>query len=172
MHALIIGDPGAGKSTLIRRVEAELGLPVRGFETKKETSLEQDGKTPVYLYEAGKPHLQNSENLAGWCNGRQVFPNLEAFDRFAPKLSEPVSEKCIIFMDEIGIMESKSEDFCAGILALLDGDIPIIAAVKSKQTPFLETVKNHPNARCFYLTPDSREEVFRQVLAFLKEQIQ
>ena len=39
MHALIIGAPGVGKSTLIRRVLAELNRPVFGFLTKKEDAL-------------------------------------------------------------------------------------------------------------------------------------
>ena len=40
MHALIVGDRGVGKSTLIRRVLAELNRPLFGYETKKEEQLE------------------------------------------------------------------------------------------------------------------------------------
>ena len=39
MHALIVGDRGVGKSTLIRRVLAELNRPLFGYETKKEEQL-------------------------------------------------------------------------------------------------------------------------------------
>ena len=172
MHALITGAPGSGKSTLIHRVLEELKLPVWGYESKKEPALaDSEGMIPVYLYEIGRPHLQTGENLAGCCNGRGAHPNLAAFDRFAPKLSAPVPENTLVVLDEIGIMESKSEPFTQAILALLDGDAPVIAAVKSKHTPFLETVRSHPKARCFYLTPENREETFRQVVAFLKEQL-
>ena len=40
MHALIVGDRGVGKSTLIRRVLKELNCPFSGFETKKEAQPE------------------------------------------------------------------------------------------------------------------------------------
>ena len=38
MHALIVGDRGVGKSTLIQRVLAELNRPLFGYETKKRNS--------------------------------------------------------------------------------------------------------------------------------------
>ena len=171
MHALIIGDPGAGKSTLIRRVAAALGKPVAGYESKKETELEQDGLIPVYLYEAGQPHVRTGENLAGYCNGRQVFPDIAAFDRFASRLQGPAAPDTLIILDEIGIMESRSEPFKGRILDLLDGDAPVLAAVKCKHTPFLESVRSHPRARCFYLTEENRETVFFQVLDYLRKQL-
>ena len=40
MHALIVGDRGVGKSTLIHRVLKNLNRTVFGFETKKEEQLE------------------------------------------------------------------------------------------------------------------------------------
>jgi nucleoside-triphosphatase len=77
----------------------------------------------------------------------------------------------LILMDEIGFMESKAEVFCKAILKLLDGDIPVIAAVKEKNTPFLDQVKSHPNCRVFYIREDNRNELFEEVLAFLQKQL-
>jgi hypothetical protein len=74
-------------------------------------------------------------------------------------------------MDEIGFMESKAEVFCKAILKLLDGHIPVIAAVKDKNTPFLNQVKSHPNCRVFYIREDNRNELFEEVLTFLQNQL-
>ena len=68
-------------------------------------------------------------------------------------------------MDEIGFMEASSEAFCSGIFRLLDGDIPVLAAVKDKDTPFLQAVRNHPKTTCYHLTEDNREALFQQILA-------
>ena len=73
-------------------------------------------------------------------------------------------------MDELGFMESKAENFCSTVLRYLDGDIPIIAAVKDKSTPFLDAVKSHPNCKCFFISEENREELAEEVLAFMKEQ--
>lgn len=161
-----------GKTTLIHRVLTELNRPLFGFETKKEDSLTDEVKgSPVYIYEAGKAHLQSQDNLVGHCKHRHLINITDAFDRYAPKLMRPVPEDHIVELDEIGFMESKSEAFCDAIMALLDGSVPVIAAVKDKDTPFLEAVRSHPNARCFQITPENRDSLYFDVLAFMKAQL-
>lgn len=174
MHALIVGPIQVGKSTLIHRVLDEIGMPVFGFETKKEEALaDQALGSPVYIYEAGKPHVRQVDNLVAhcgqWCGGWRKSVYTEAFDRFAPKLASPPAGH-IVVMDEIGFMESSSPRFCSAIMHLLDGGAPVIAAVKCNSTPFLDAVKRHPNCRCFEITPENREALFEEVLAFVKQQ--
>lgn len=171
MHILITGSGGVGKSTLIRRIIQELGRPVFGFETKKEDSLAEEGNgSPVYIYDAGKERIRTDENLVGYCKNKHFGTMKEAFDRYAAKLRLPVPENCVILLDELGFMESASEDFCSAVLSLLDGDIPVIAAVKDKDTPFLEAVRAHKNCRCFFITEKNRDELYQEVLDFIREQ--
>ena len=172
MHALIVGAIQVGKSTLIQKVVREIGRPVFGFETKKEDGLaDAQLGSPVYIYEAGKPHEQRADNLVGHCADRRPQVYREAFERFAPKL-ESVPEGCIVVMDEIGFMESQAEEFCSAILRLLDGDVPVIAAVKHNQTPFLEAVRRHPNCRCFAIDEGNRDALYGEVLEFMKAQVE
>lgn len=173
MHALIVGERGVGKSTLIRRVLQELNRPLFGFETKKEDTLADEiNGSPVYIYEAGKEHLQTDGNLVGYCLNRCSAPMTAGFDRYASRLRSPVPDGCIIEMDEIGFMESKSDAFCGAVLALLDGSTPVIAAVKDKSIPFLEAVRSHSNVRCFQITTDNREDLYFEVLEFMKAQLE
>ncbi|MBE6032057.1 MAG: hypothetical protein E7224_02530 [Clostridiales bacterium] len=172
MHTLIVGPRHVGKSTLIRRVLEEIGRPVFGFETKKEDSLATEEKgSPVYIYDAGKERVQTAENLVGHCKNKCFGTMKETFDRYAPKLMGPVPEGHIVLLDEIGFMESESEAFCGAVMHLLDGDAPVIAAVKDKDFPFLEAVRSHPNCKCFYIDEENRNELFPEVLAFVKEQL-
>ena len=169
MHALIVGGIQVGKSTLIQRVVGELGRPVFGFETKKEDALADEQGSPVYIYDAGKPHVQQADNLVGHC---QYPPKVyqEAFNAYAGKLANP-PEECVVVLDEIGFMESQAEEFCDAIMKLLDGSVPVIAAVKHNHTPFLEAVRNHPNCRCFAITQENRDALFGEVLDFMQAQI-
>lgn len=171
MHCFVVGSPGVGKSTLIRQVLTELDRPVCGFLTRKEKD-EWDPVlgNPIYIYPAGEAPVRSAENLVGYCKDRRPVVYKEAFDRFAPYLWEPVPEGGIILMDEIGFMEASSEAFCQGILRRLDGDIPILAAVKDKDTPFLRGIRSHPKARCFYLTRENRPEIFLQLMEALGKQ--
>ena len=173
MHALIVGDRGVGKSTLIRRVLAELNRPVFGFETKKEEQLEDPLRgCPIYIYDAGQPHVQAPENLIGYHKEAGAAAITAAFDRYAPRLLEIVPEGCVVELDEIGFLEAKSETFCRAVMRLLDGNAPVIAAVKNREIPFLEAVRSHQNARCFYITPENRDALYEEVLTFLKQQLE
>lgn len=172
MHALIVGERGVGKSTLIRRVLEELHRPVYGFETKKEDALADALRgSPVYIYDAGRPRTQTAENRVGYCKNHCFDAAPEVFDRFAPRLRQPVPPGAIVVLDELGFMESQASSFCAAVLELLDGDVPVLAAVKHKSTPFLEAVRNHPGAMCFYITEENRDALFPQVLDFLRAQL-
>ena len=173
MHALIVGGRGVGKSTLIRRVLSELGRPLFGFETKKESALEDPVLgDPIYIYDAGAERRQTPENLVGYCKNRHATSITEAFDRYADKLMRSVPHGAIIELDEIGFLEAKAQRFCDAILALLDGSTPMIAAVKDKDIPFLAQVRSHPNAKCFYITPENRDALYEEVLSFMKRQVE
>lgn len=173
MHALIVGPRGIGKSTLIRRVLQALGRPLYGFETKKETSLTDSILgDPIYIYDAGMEHQQTPENLVGYCENKHATCIVDAFERYANKLSYPVPKGAIVELDEIGFLEAKAPNFCKAILSLLDGSVPVLAAVKDKDVPFLEQVRSHPNAKCFYITQENRDALYEEVLQFMKGQIE
>lgn len=173
MHILITGDRGVGKSTLIRRLLAELNRPVFGFETKKE-ELPEDPLLgcPIYIYDAGSPRIRTPDNLIGF--HRQPDPSAvtAAFDRYAPRLMVPVPEGAVVELDEIGFLEAKSEAFCRAVMRLLDGTAPVIAAVKNRDEPFLNAVRSHPNARVFSITPENRDQLYEEVLSFMKQQLE
>lgn len=172
-HALIVGPRRVGKSTLIHKVIEALNCPVSGFETKKEEKMEaEDLGAPIYIHKLGEPWHYSKENLLGYCKNQKTQRISDAFNRYAENLIEPVKKGTILCFDEIGFMEAKEEAFCNAILARLDGEIPVIAAVKDKEIPFLNKVRNHPDCQCFFITEENRDELFEEVLEFMKHQIE
>lgn len=172
-HALIVGDRGVGKSTLLRRVLLELGQPVFGFETKKEPVPGADGSdAQIFLYLTGEPRQQTRDNRVGYCRGGRVTAVPGAFDHFAPALLRPVPEGAVIRFDELGFLESGETGFCGAVLARLEGGVPVMAAVKERDTPFLQAVRGHPQCRSFLITRENRERLFGEVLDFMREQLQ
>ena len=144
MHALIVGDRGVGKSTLIRRVLKELGCPVFGYETKKEAQLEDPVRgCPIYIYDAGEAHCQTPENLIGYHREQNTAAITAAFDRYAFKLLKPVPEGCVVELDEIGFLEAGAQVFCQAVMQLLekykDKDIRIFSC-RDEADEFLKKI--------------------------------
>ena len=168
MHILIVGEKHVGKSTLINKILDKINRPLYGFRTKKEDDLEtEEFGSPVYIYDVSKPQVHEEENRVGYCKDFHTSINIDAFNRYASVLKEDIPQDGIILMDEIGFMESKAEEFCKAIMGRLDGDIPVIAAVKNKETPFLEKVRNHPNCKCFFIDKENRDELFEEVVKYM-----
>lgn len=172
MYAVIVGEPGVGKSSLVQRVVQELSLPVWGLVTRKGDTLEEEaGGFPVYLQHLRGYGQEGERKLVAYCNRKQLEVRKEAFDDVAPLLSQPVPASHLVLLDELGVLERVSESFCAAVLGLLNRNQVGIIALKHKDAAFLNQVRGHQYCRCFHLSLENREEVFLQVLDFMQKEL-
>lgn len=169
-HALIIGEPGVGKSTLIARVRAELDKIEDGFETKRWDVASSSEAVPVYIRRLGEAYVTDDAHRVGYVGSgqRRSFP--ETFDAYAQACATEFGRAELIILDELGFLESEAKLFRKAILTLLDGEVPVLAAVKAKRTAFLDAVCEHPKACCFEIDAENRDEQLALVLAFMREQ--
>lgn len=172
-NILICGDIGVGKSTLIRRLLTETQLDSGGFCTKKEISP-GGYLSPVYIYPADiaeDARTRGAENLVGMCDPcgcREMHP--EVFDALGVDYLQKTMGREVIVMDELGFMESTAPNFCQAVLAALDGDTPVLAAVKNRaDVAFLQQVLTHPKGAVYRITPENREELFHELLPIVRE---
>ncbi|MEA4966055.1 MAG: nucleoside-triphosphatase [Oscillospiraceae bacterium] len=159
-HILLCGERGAGKSTLIRRLLEENTRPVSGFLTKR-LPPDETGFHPIYIHPAGMAAPDcSARNRIGDCNTVVHNVSPEVFNTLgvAYLRARPGS---ILVMDELGFMEAGAEAFVRAVFRALDGDIPVLAAVKARfDVPFLNQVRAHPNADVFTVTEENRESLF------------
>ncbi len=171
MNALIIGPRHSGKSKLIDRIIAALGCTVGGFRTKNAEALEDPERgVPTYFHPVGEPESYSEDNLLGHFKPGNKCPYPAAFDRKAAYVAE-LGGSDIVIMDELGFIENCSPSYCEAVKKVLAGDTPVLAALRDKQTDFLDELKTMPESRCFFLTRDNADAVFHEVLAFMKEQL-
>ncbi len=167
-HILICGERGAGKSTLIARLLAENTRPVYGFLTKR-LAADETGFHPIYIHPAGaEKRAHGDENLIGTCDSRVHNVTLEVFDTLGVEYlrAEPSG---VLVMDELGFMEAGAARFVEAVFAALNGDIPVIAAVKARfDVPFLNEVRAHENAAAYTITPDNRDEIYEALLPVIR----
>lgn len=171
-HILISGERGVGKSTLINRLLDACPRPRYGFITKMEPAG-ADGFHPIYIHPAGQrlaERVYTQDNCIGACDSRTHRPRVEVFDTLGVRYIRAACPGGILVMDELGFFEARAEGFTAAVLEALSGDIPVIAAVKSRtDVPFLNAVRAAPRAEVFYITPSNREELFERLLPRIRE---
>lgn len=163
-HLLICGERGVGKSTLIHRLLEHSTREVGGFVTKRLPVADENGFFPIYLYPASQSEGERrneTANLVGTCDSRSSIRHPEVFDGLGAQLIESAPEGGIILMDELGFLENDARAFQSTVLRALDGETPVLAAVKPKDTPFLRAVRGHK-------TQSSSSSTSRTVMRFLK----
>jgi len=160
---LLLGRRRSGRSSMIRALLRDVEAPVYGYETVT-MGTRPDGYHEIYLYPYGQTqHEKREENHVGDCNTRERVIYNQVFDTLGTSCLT-VKKDGILVMDEIGFMESEAKAFCRAVLNRLDGPLPVLAAVRTGiETPFLRAVIDHPNVRCYALSPESFDERYREL---------
>lgn len=166
-HLLICGERGVGKSTLLRRLLADSTRPVSGFVTKRLPIADEKGFYPIYIHPAVQPEEARSyrrENLVGICDSRRSVPHGEVFDKLGVCYLDAAPENSLILMDELGFLENDALSFQEAVLRRLHGEVPVLAAVKPKDTEFLCRVRNHSRAEVFWIDAQNRDALYTKLL--------
>ena len=167
-HILIVGRNGVGKSTLIRALLEMIPTQVHGVITKKEAP-QPDGFCPVYIHSYGAPRQYGVENRVGLCRQGNSIAFPEAFDRFA--VSEAFPKSGVVVFDALGFLESGAPRFTEAVLKTLDEAPLVIAAVRDKETPFLDAVRSHPRADVYRIDPENRDRLRETLFSEMPDRI-
>lgn len=172
-HIILRGPRGVGKSTLIRRLLEATGAAPGGFVTKKAPPG-ADGVSQIHIFPAARPEEQQLAAADGSCvgacsAGRMLYRRKNVFDTLGVEYLNDTSGRDILVMDELGFMEAEAVEFQRAVLRALDGEFPVLAAVKDKDVPFLREVCAHPNAQVRTITLENRDALFCELLPLLKQ---
>ncbi len=163
---LITGQPGIGKTTVVRRVADRLGPSgLRGFYTEEIRVAGErrgfrlvgfDGTTRVIAHvDFPKHHRVGKYGV-----------DVQALDGAAPLLLPDPGAR-VYLVDEIGKMECLSAHLVAAMRALIAGSTPVVATVGARGGGFIAEVKKQPDCDLWEVTRDNRDGLPAQVLAWL-----
>lgn len=170
-HILICGAKGVGKSTLIRRLCMDANAPIYGYCTKMLSTADADGLFPIYIHPARQTEAERaygSANLIGRCDSRMHDVHTNVFDNLGANYIAAAKPGGYIIMDELGFMEKNAEAFKRAVFNALDGNIPVIAAVKARyDVDFLNRVRAHEKAQLYTITPENRDALYAELLGII-----
>ena len=167
---LLTGRPGVGKTTVLREA-AELleGWRLAGFFTEE---IRQGGVRAGFR---GVPFGSGPEPVIAHTDeglprvGRYAV-DVAAIDEIAAAtLRVGEDEADAVLIDEIGRMECLASEFLDSVTALLDAPLPMVATVAYEGTGLIAEVKNRPDALLWEVTPDNRDRLPAEVVAWLQD---
>jgi nucleoside-triphosphatase len=157
MRILLEGRPGAGKSTVARRLADTLGqdgIAVSGFVTEE---IRESGRRLGFSIErfGGERGVLAHVDLPGPPRVGRYGVDLAALERLAIPALEEVGDVAIV--DELGKMELASDAFRDAFAALLDRPMPVVATVQSASHPFTDALKRRSDVETMRVTTANRD---------------
>jgi nucleoside-triphosphatase len=170
MRILLEGRPGAGKSTIARRL-AELlgedGIPVSGFVTEE---IREGGRRLGFSIEriGGERGVLAHVDLPGPPRVGRYGVDLATFERVALPALEDADG--VVIVDELGKMELASEPFQRAFSALVERSVPVVATVQSASHPFTDALRRRRDVECVRVTRANRDDLPSALAARLRSE--
>lgn len=99
-------------------------------------------------------------------NGMPVHIVLPSFEELGLQYLSEASSYPLIVLDECGRLEQKLPRFRARVLELLDGDVPVLGAVRQDAMGWLEDIRNHPKVQLITVTEQNRNDLPLQLAEY------
>jgi len=166
-NILITGRPGIGKTTLIKKIFAELKGTAGGFYTE-EIRQGRDRLGFKVKDPHGKEGILSHKNSTSNTRVGRYFVHVKGFEQIAlPALQNALTDRTFIVVDEIGPMEECSQAFKQLLLDCLDSHKTVIATIKERGSAFVEKIKARPDAKVIHVDLENRTRLADEILKTL-----
>jgi len=161
MKIFISGQPGCGKTTLVKELIKNYKGSVSGFITEE---IRNNGRIGFKIkdIQTEKEGVLASINLKEGPKVGKYFVNVKDIEEIAIPSLERVAS--IYFIDEIGAMELKSKRFEEMLETALSSDKNIIATLHRN---YVNIYKNY--GEVIWLTRENWNEIFEKIKSRLNE---
>ena len=168
-HLLIVGRPGIGKTTLMKRLTQSLrSCPIDGFVTEELREHEQ--RVGFWLSPLdGRQILLAHRRME---NGVRVGPyrvNVSVLDDIAVSIIRRAIQRAfVLFLDELGKMELCSAPFERAVQEAFDRGPSVVATAGVASMPFLNALKRRKDVELVPLSTANRDAVEEELTARLQ----
>ena len=166
---LLVGRPGIGKTTVIKKVAEALGKQAGGFYTEEIRG--PGGRKGFRLVTLdGEEAVMAHVTLKGGGRPRvgRYGVDVEAIERVGvTALRRAMEQGRIVVVDEIGKMELFCGPFKETVLRAVSGPYTVVATAMAKPNPWVDALKAMPSVTLWEVTTENRDGLPEQVLEWV-----
>ena len=160
---LLTGRPRCGKTTLIKRVMADLGASVGGFYTEE---VRQRGKCVGFkiVTLAGQEALLAHVDFKTPQRVGKYGLDLSALETVGvAALREAMRARQLVVLDEIGPMELRSTIFRDVVTEIFEIGVPVFATITARPFPFTNALKKRSDVNVIEVRATNREQLVSEL---------
>ena len=164
-NILITGNPGVGKTTLIKTIAEELNefQPVGFYTSEIREHGIRKGFELISL--SGDKGILSHINIKSSYRVGKYNVNLEGFESFLDTLPLRYDSVNLIIIDEIGKMECFSRYFIKIIREILNSSKVLLASISLKGGGLIAEIKTREDIELLELRKDNRNAIRSNVMA-------
>jgi len=168
-NILITGRAGCGKTTLIIEMIKELNLNAGGFHTSeiREKGVRKGFKITTLDGEEGI--LAHIDTKSPYKVSKYKVNIRDLEDIGVKSTLEALKENKTVIIDEIGLMEMKSEKFKKAVLTALNSKNKVLGTIRLEHHPFTDKIKVRKDTKIFHLTSENRKEIKTKIINLLQD---
>jgi nucleoside-triphosphatase len=164
---LLTGTPGAGKTTVVRRVAEKLSdARIRGFTTAE---IRKGGERVGFRIETfeGESAVLAHVSIRSEYRVSRYGADVAVLERIVGRALALSPKADVYLVDEIGKMECLSDRFTEAVETLLDARRLLVATVALRGGGFIERVKRRPDIELWTVTRGNRETLPSDVIGWI-----
>jgi nucleoside-triphosphatase len=166
---LLTGNPGCGKTTLIKHILELYPDPCGGFFTQELRQARQRVGFEIVTLD-GRRGLLAHVNIRSSIKVGKYKVDLTALNEIGvAEIDRAIDENKLVVIDEIGPMEIYSPIFRQAVTRALRNRANILGTVVKRSTPFTDAIKREPGVVLIEVRPDNRVDLVDIILGLLLE---
>ena len=164
-NILITGNPGVGKTTIIKKLAENLHPIAGGFLTEEIRERGTRVGFAIKDVHSGRQGILSHIKTKSRFRVGKYGVNVEEFESVGVKaLEDALVREGVVIIDEIGKMELFSDLFRQMLVRVFESPHPVIATIRKKKNPFVATLKNRPDTIVFEVTTHNRDALTGEIV--------
>ena len=160
---LLTGQPGTGKTNLIKQAVAGVKGKVGGFYTEEIRSQGvRQGFRLVTL--DGQDAILSHVNIDSPYRVSKYGVDIDGLDRVGVSALREAAEQCdLIVIDEIGKMELFSDNFREVVWQIIDSGKKVLGTIMLSPNPWADEIKHQPQVNLITVTRTNQRQVLEEL---------